>query len=150
MRKISLEDSITVDKMTKVEEVTDQPVEITLDEAHKRVAALNKEWEESVRVHEAKNEEMMKHAEVTNTLHDALPEDKRELLLSERNKIFEIKVNERYMLLVNAYKKLYSLSALTINVKDEQFKTYNGVLEKIRDDANNCADCPCKKYFEKC
>ena len=160
-------DDTTFDQnMTKLEEVLDtklsqttaklekatisdnQPVEMTLDEAQKKVDEFNKEWETSVNAHEAKNQEMVKYVEVTNKLRDAVSEDARELLLSERRKSFEPKLNERYMLLVDAYKKLHDLTAFVVNVKNEQLKSYNDVLKKIRDDADKCTDCPCKKYFQ--
>ena len=148
-------------EMTKLEEVPNitpgqaldaipenQQVQMSLDEAQKKVEELNAEWTTSVNAHEAKNQEMVKHQEVTEKLHGALPEDTKALLVEERNKSFAPMVNQRYMCLVDAYKKLEALTTFVVNVKTEQLKTYNDVLAKIRDDANTCPDCLCKKYFD--
>jgi len=123
-------------------------VKMTLEDAQKKVVQLNAEWTASVTAHEVKNQEMVKHQEVTGKLHAALPEDTRALLAEERSKSFEPMVNQRYMCLVDAYKKLEALTSFVVDVKTEQLKTYNDVLEKMRDDANACPNCLCKKHFE--
>jgi len=115
-----------------------QRVTIRLDDAQKKIEELNVEWTISVTAHEVKNQEMIIFSET------AYISSERDV---ERKISFARMIDERYMCLVDAYKKLEALTSFVVNVNTGQLNTYNDVLVKIRDDANACSDCLCKKHF---
>jgi hypothetical protein len=126
-----------------------QSEQISFDEIEKKAKLLNREWSACVNEHEKKNQEMLDHPAVTKKLHDALPENVRTLFIKERNTSFANLIDQRYMLLVDAYKKMDALATFIVNVKNEQLKQHSDIFAKIKNDALLCSSglCLCNKYF---